>query len=82
LEQLIKPFAKAIRSCSMAVNLTVSGAYLDTLVNAKGCDSILTLKFNRKSNKHLELSIKQFAKDNLSYLMASIERSQELISTL
>jgi trimeric autotransporter adhesin len=25
------------------VNRTVSGAYLDTLVNAKGCDSILTL---------------------------------------
>jgi PKD repeat protein len=55
------------------INRTASGAYLDTLVNAKGCDSFLTLNLtvNSNSNKTISQSICQ----GQSFLFNGINRT-------
>jgi PKD repeat protein len=55
------------------INRSVSGAYLDTLVNAKGCDSFLTLNLtvNSNSNKTISQSICQ----GQSFLFNGINRT-------
>jgi gliding motility-associated-like protein len=54
------------------INRTVSGAYLDTLVNAKGCDSILTL--NLTVNPKTFGTINQSICQGTSFLFNGINR--------
>jgi PKD repeat protein len=54
------------------INRTVSGAYLDTLVNTKGCDSILTLNLTVNSNS--SNSINQTICQGQSFLFNDINR--------
>jgi hypothetical protein len=55
------------------INRTVSGAYLDTLVNAKGCDSFLTL--NLTVNPNSSKSINQTICQGQSFLFNGINRT-------
>jgi gliding motility-associated-like protein len=55
------------------ISRTVSGTYLDTLVNAKGCDSILTLNLN--VNPKTFGSINQTICQGTSFLFNNISRT-------
>jgi len=55
------------------INRTVSGAYLDTLVNAKGCDSILTL--NLTVNTKTFDTIKRTICEGDSFLFNGVKRT-------